>query len=122
MTGVVTRHWEATLDLIVRAPVGREEHVQTVVDTGFNGYLTLPDFLIASLGLPYHSRTVVTLADASQVTLRQYEASVLWDGTGRDVLVLEADGGPLIGMALLRGSRMTMDIEVGGALRIEPLP
>jgi hypothetical protein len=37
-------------------------------------------------------------------------------------LVLEADGGPLVGMALLRGSRMTMDIEVGGTVMIEPLP
>ena len=45
-----------------------------------------------------------------------------WDGTERDVLVLEADGGPFVGMALLRGSRMTMVIEVVGALMIEPLP
>jgi predicted aspartyl protease len=65
---------------------------------------------------------VVTLADGSQVTLRQYEASVVWDAATRDVLVLEADGGPLVGMALLRGSRMTMDIEVGGMMRIEMLP
>jgi len=122
ITGVVTEEWEATLAVTVRAVAGRGEGVETAVDTGFNGFLTLPDSMIASLGLPYHSRTVVTLADGSQVALRQYEASVLWDGTERDVLVLEADGGPLTGMALLRGSRLTLDVEIGGAVIVEPLP
>src|SRR5262249_60579706 len=33
-----------------------------------------------------------------------------WHGRERDVIVLEADGDPLIGMSLLYGSRVTLDV------------
>jgi hypothetical protein len=70
----------------------------------------------------YHSPVLVTLADGRDITLRQYEATVLWDGQPRDVMVLEADGGALIGMALLYGSRLTVEVLDGGPVTIELLP
>ena len=51
-----------------------------------------------------------------------YDASIEWDGQVRPILVLEADDVPLIGMALLYGSRLTIDVVDGGAVTIEPLP
>jgi hypothetical protein len=38
------------------------------------------------------------------------------------VLVLQADGGPLVGMSLLYGSRMTLDIVDDGDVIIDALP
>jgi len=35
--------------------------------------------------------------------------------------VLDADGGPLVGRSLLRGSRTRLDVEDGGPVSIEPL-
>ena len=40
----------------------------------------------------------------------------------RDILILETDGGPLIGMALLYGYRVTPDVVDGGPVTIAVLP
>ncbi len=122
MTGVVSSDREVLLRIVVRGPNGREQGVDAVVDTGFNGYLTLPHSVVAALGLVYHSQTVAMLADGSTVPLRRHEGTVDWHAQARDVMVLEADGGPLVGMSLLYGSRMTLDVVEGGVVIIEPTP
>jgi clan AA aspartic protease len=122
ITGTVTTDWEAAVSLEVLDQKSQTQPVDTVIDTGFNGYLTLPPEWVARLGLLYHSQIVVTLADGSDIRLRQYEATVIWDGQPRDVMVLEADGGALIGMALLYRSRLTLEVLDGGPVTIELLP
>ncbi len=47
MRGFISGDREAVLRLRVRGPGGREETVEAVIDTGFNGYLTLPISLIS---------------------------------------------------------------------------
>jgi len=122
ITGVVTPDREAVFRLVVRGPQGQKRRVEAVIDTGFNGFLTLPHRLVAALHLPYHSGALATLGDGSTVALRKYEATLLWEGQDRDVLVLESAGGSLAGMSLLYGSRMTLDIVDGGPVTIEALP
>lgn len=121
MTGVISPDREALLRVVVRGPNGQEQGVDAVVDTGFNGFLALPNSVVGTLGLPYHSHTTAILGDGSSVTLRRHEATVDWEGQDREVLVLEADGGPLVGMSLLYGSRMTLDVVDGGLVNIEPM-
>jgi predicted aspartyl protease len=84
--------------------------------------LTVPDWVVATLGLPYYSQTTVTLADGSSVTMRIHKATIDWDGQIRSVFVLVADGTPLAGMALLHGNRVTLEVMDGGSVTIEPLP
>jgi clan AA aspartic protease len=113
---------EAQISLLVRGPLGSEHTIDSVLDTGFDGFLTLPAATVAALGLRFYGPILGMLADGSVVQLRQYEAVVDWDGTARDVLVLEADGGPLLGMSLLYGSRVTLDVVDGGPVSITSLP
>ena len=122
MTGVISSQREATLSLTVRGSHGPDQAVQAVIDTGFDGDLTLPTSLVHALGLPYYSRTIATLADGSFVPLRIFRATVVWDGQDRTAYVLEADGGPLLGMGMLYGSRVTLDVVDGGDVIIEGLP
>jgi predicted aspartyl protease len=61
------------------------------------------------------------LADGREVAMDVFEASVLWDNLERDVVVLEAEGVPLVGMALLSGYRVTLEVQGGGSVRIEAL-
>ena len=121
MVGVVTADREATVRLIARGPFGAEEAVVAVIDTGFNGYLTLPRHLVAALNLNHHSFTSAMLGDGSHVSLSRYEGIVLWDGREREILALEADGGPLVGMALLQGHRLAVEVVPGGLVQIEPM-
>ena len=110
----LTGHREAIIRFPVSRPGGQEQEVQAVIDTGFNGYLTLPDSLVARLGLSYHSRTTAILGDGSRRALGPYEAVVVWSGQERDVLVLAAEGGPLVGMAMLYGHDVFLNVIEGG--------
>jgi clan AA aspartic protease len=96
--------------------------VQVVIDTGFTGHLTLPPDTVHSLSLPERGFVEVELADGEMTSLSVYEAHVLWHGLTRRVPVYEAGGGPLIGMSLLRGSTLTVQVIPGGEITIAERP
>lgn len=79
--------------------------VEAVIDTGFDGELTLPTGTIRRLAYPYVGSAGGTLADGSEVQFDYHEGRVLWHGVVRAVAVIAAEGQPLVGMALLRGRR-----------------
>jgi len=78
--------------------------------------------LVGVLGLPFAGNRRATLGDGSVVELDLFLATVVWDAQERDVLVLQAEGGPLVGMALLYGNRILLDVVDGGPVTIEMLP
>jgi predicted aspartyl protease len=49
ITGIVTGAREAVISLTVRGPNGQEQEIEAVIDTGFDGSLTLPLALITAL-------------------------------------------------------------------------
>ncbi len=49
-----------------------------------------------------------------------YDATVLWEGDPRVVLIDEADTTPLVGMLLLDRHNLNIDIEDGGRVVIRP--
>jgi predicted aspartyl protease len=86
------------------------------------GFLTLSADLVRSLSLPLRGSRDVVLADGSVVGLDVYRARVVWHGRALPVSVLESEGGPLVGMALLRGSELRLRVMDGGDVLIEELP
>ena len=122
ITGVVTPFYEATIRLIVRGPTGQEHAIEAVIDTGFDGTLSLPLADITALGLPWRRRGRALLADGTESVFDIYEATVVWDGRPRRVAVDAADIEPLVGMRLLNGYELTMQVVVGGQVRITALP
>ena len=120
--GVVNAHSEATIRLPVRDAAGHEHEIEVILDTGFNGSLTLPPALIAALGLPWRTRSLVILANGTNDLCDIYAATVIWDGRARHILVEAADTDPLVGMALLYGHDVHMQVIAGGSVSIEALP
>ena len=117
------RNREATIALEVSGPgQSPQQQIEAVIDTGYNGYLTLPSDLVTALTLPFAGYRRGTLADGSIVRMEDYLASVVWHGQQKDVLISQAAGTPLVGMALLEGSRLTMDVLDDGDVMIEELP
>ena len=98
---------------------GRSLEIEAVIDTGFDGELTLPSGTIRRLSYPYVGSAGGTLADGSEVQFDYHEGRVLWHGIARPVAVIAAEGQPLIGMALLHGSRLKMDAVAGGEVLVE---
>jgi predicted aspartyl protease len=82
----------------------------------------LPPDLIAALGLRWQTVERATLADGSECLFDVYEAKVVWDGKVRQILVDEADADPLLGMRLLRGYELKMQVRARGKVTIKRLP
>jgi predicted aspartyl protease len=72
--------------------------------------------------LPWRRRGRALLADGTESVFDIYEATVVWDGRPRRVAVDAADIEPLVGMRLLNGYELTMQVVVGGQVRITALP
>src|SRR5262245_27799848 len=121
ITGVVTNAREAVITLTVHGPTGQVQEIQAVIDTGFDGSLTLPSEVIAALGLPWRRRGRALLADGNESVFDIYEATTIWDGSPRRISVDEVDVMPLVGMALLYGYELTVQIVEGGKVLIKPL-
>ena len=118
---VISDGREATVSLkVIGAGSGHDSsNIQVAIDTGFTGHLKLPPETVRSLSLPERGFVEVELADGGMATLGVYEARVLWHWRPLRVPVYEADGAPLIGMSLLRGSTLTIEVIPRGAVTID---
>ncbi len=119
--GKVNANQEVIIPLQVHGQNGGTEDIEAALDTGFTGFLTLPSALVTTLQLPFWETSEFTLGDGSRVAFNVYVATVLWEGQEREVFVLTAEGAPLVGMSLLNGFRLTVDVVDGGAVTIEAL-
>jgi clan AA aspartic protease len=122
ITGRIGPDRKAVILLQLHGPGAGSREVSAVIDTGFTGALALPSAVIRALGLPHRGGRRANLADGSRTQLDAYEVTVIWDGAPTDVIALAAERPPLVGMALLFGSLMTMHLQDGGRVTIEPLP
>ena len=92
--GVVNSAYEPIVRLAVQGPAGQIREIEAVVDTGYNGYLTLPPSLALALRLPFVTTNPAFLADGSEVNFDVYRVTVLWDGHPRHVDVHMSDTPP----------------------------
>jgi clan AA aspartic protease len=107
---------QAILPLTVIGRSGVRTEVEAAVDTGS---LCLPLDIVRSLSAPFLRRGVAVLADGSTVETSYHRARVLWHGRERAIQVLVTEGGPLVGMTLLRGCVLTVAVSPGGELTVE---
>lgn len=120
--GRVDANLEAKVTVEVKGPAGQSSLVEGVIDTGYSESLTLPTTQVTELGLRYETRGRAKLADGSEVRFDVYEAELVWDGKIVTVLVDEAETTPLVGMNLLQGHGLHIEVAHGGRVLIEPLP
>jgi len=120
ITGAVNAYREAVIHLTVHGSQ-TEEEIEAVVDTGFNGFLTLPPLLIATLGLPFSRRGRAVLADGSESLFDVHQATIVWDEQPRRVAVDAVATDPLVGMNLLYDHELTVQAVEGGNVSIRTL-
>ncbi|WP_420759998.1 clan AA aspartic protease [Nostoc sp. CALU 546] len=99
---------------MVRLEDKSDVEIEFVIDTGFEGFLTLPPDLVAKLSLPYIAKIQANIADNSKTTTNAHAIKILWNGTEREVIVLAMGRRPLLGTALLADYHLSIDFYEGG--------
>jgi clan AA aspartic protease len=116
--GNVSLRCEAMLPLVVDNANGKQQVIDAVIDTGFNGFLTLPPEIISKLDLPWSGSDTVTLGDGSETLFDIYSARIIWDGQLREIDIAESETEPLIGMGLLYGYKLQIEVIERGIVTI----
>ena len=113
---------QAVLAIRVLGPAQQFDGESGLMDAVIGtGQLVLSPEAVDRPGLPERGRQKAILADGRTVEVNVYLARVIWHGRERAVQVLATEGGPLVGMALLRGSRLTVDAAHDGPVLVEEL-
>jgi clan AA aspartic protease len=123
ITGIVNARRDALITIEIEDSDGGRHEIDAVIDTGFNRFLMLPMTVIDSLGLRRLFRERAELGDGSIRLLSVYRAFLYWDGARRKVDVHAADAGSaFVGMALLDGYEVRIQVAKGGTVTIEAMP
>jgi len=93
--------------------------VEAIIDTGFDGFLSLPTSLAVTLGLELVGTLCFELADGSQTEELVFSARAKLAGKTRRVKVLVSDSQDiLLGTRLLEDCQLLVDFATG-TVRIE---
>lgn len=118
ITGIVNGDFEAMLSLSICGSDGKVYTQDAIIDTGFNGWLSLSPDLIDQLNLKWKRRGRAILGDGSECVFNIYEAVVLWDGVYLTIPIDEADSEPLVGMSLMEGYQLMVQVFEGGKVEL----
>ena len=117
--GSVNAAHEAIITVVLQGQTGTTVEVEAIIDTGFNRFIALPLEIITALGAPPAGSNRVLLGDGSEASLYVYGVTVLWEGVPKRVDAYAADTTPLVGMRLLEGHSLYVEVEDGGRVAIE---
>ncbi len=120
MQGYVNTGYEAVISLVIKHN-NKLKSINAVIDTGFTGFLSLPQSIIDELELPWSYSDFATLGDGSETLFDVHDATIICDGQFRAIEINSADTDPLLGMKMLRGFRLQVDTVQGGVVTIESL-
>ncbi len=117
--GTVDTNREPVVRLDLSGPQGEQRDIETIIDTGFNGFLALPHAVITALGLRRLGRGRALLANGSEAIFDIYETTVTWDGKSRAVEVDATENVALLGMSMLYGHELWVHAVEGGRVTIQ---
>jgi predicted aspartyl protease len=100
---------------------GGTPSVDFIVDSGFEGDLTVSPDLLPRLDAVYAGEYPFALADLTYRTRSIYRLVVNWQGEERVTEDIAMEGNPLLRIGMLRGSSVYMEIADGGDVTVEAL-
>ena len=110
-----------TVPVVFRLPNCPDFTIEFVVDTGFEGDLTLPAAAVTALGLPFDQIIVANLADNAGRQIDAHQAVIVWHGIEQKAQVLAMGRRPLLGTRLLDGNKLAIEFADGLGDQIDPL-
>ena len=122
IVGSVNARLEGVLELQIEHSSGHLHLFDFIIDTGFNGHLTLRAAQISALGLPWRGFVVSTLADGTVLRNEIYDAILMWDENPLQVNIQTVESDPLLGTGVLAGYEMKFPFLAGATVTIEHIP
>ena len=121
MRGEITPDRQAVVGVVLKTIGGDDVFVDAVVDTGFTESLLVPREIIEECGFEYAEDIDFLMGNGVSDLLPAFRGTMVWHGGEIDLFVVASEAGPLLGMRLLEGSRLSMDVLDGGSVTIQPL-
>lgn len=103
VTGQVTAAREVVFRFDIFDKHSEAHELRVILDTGFDGSLTLPPVLAEAFGLVAANEEAILVGGDEQQLVPTYEATIGWDGQQRSVTVYGLDTHPVIRMRLIYG-------------------
>ena len=119
--GIVNDAHEAVVVISLQGPSGQTQDIEAVVDTGYSGFLTLPTTLVTELELPFAYIGRALLANDDEVSFDVHDVTVIWDDQLRHIKADVAGSASLLGMAMLDGYDLNIQVKSGGRVAIQPM-
>ena len=118
IVGRVSDNREAIVQLALKGSENRLRSVRSVVDTGYTGYLMLPQLMITELAWQCIGTQKGVLGDGSVKNFDVYLGTIIWDGGTQEITVNASELEALIGMSLLDGYKIEIEASPGGEIRL----
>lgn len=118
----ITLDNEALVYLKLIGNTGIQADIPFIIDTGFSGFLSLPQSWMDALGYPVNGSDRVTLADGSHIEVNLHDGKVVWDGQTKDVLIHCLGGDALIGMSIMSEYLLHLPIRISSTGTLTALP
>ena len=109
------------VDLVVQGPFGNQTNVSALVDTGSNGFVSLPPEIIDELTLIPIGTDVVELANAKSENVRIFGGAVTLGAQTFRAPIHQIGDEPTIGTALLRSYNLSVDFVPDGDVQVHPI-
>lgn len=120
ITGAVNAAREARIQITIFGGDGSRQ-VEAIIDTGFTGFLTLSSELIAELDCEWLCRQEAMLADGKTHIFDVFLGEVQWAKGPAQVAILASEGTSLIGMSMIEGHKLEIEVVESGHVRLTPL-
>ena len=117
LVGTIGTHpvWKPRVSMPIANGTGDDRNVRFTIDTGFTGWLTLPEEVIHELNMERQGTRRYILADGSESETALYLAFF----ASTPVVVHQIDDEPLLGAAMMNQCRLTVDFWEGRRVTIE---
>ncbi len=120
--GKVNSIKQAVVSLELSGSDGQKEILEAVIDTGYDGYLSVTPSIAARLQLPFRETRTYELGSGELFDFPVHDVAIQWDGDLKIIASIVTEGGVLIGMSLLSGYTLFIDATYGGVVQIDSRP
>ena len=114
ITGIVNPDFDPINQISICGSDGKVYTQDAIVDTGFNGWLSLPPDLIAKR----RGRAFLVMeVNASSMSIK-YKAVLFSGGNFLTILIDEGDSEPLVSMSVMEGYQLMVQVPEGGHVEL----